>query len=188
MVAFFKRIYKGNIIYAIALILLGIIFAVWPASSRVVLVRALGIALLLCGAIMAIGFFTKRLASNFPGILIGGIILAIVGILIVVKPEQFVSFVIIVAGAFMMLSGVMNFCQTLSLATLRFPYWWVGMILSILTIICSVLVLARPTWIADAIFMATGIFMVYDGLSNLFLAYKLRQLSRRIREDIIPQQ
>ena len=34
MVNFFKRIYRGNIIYAIALIVLGLVFAVWPADSR----------------------------------------------------------------------------------------------------------------------------------------------------------
>ena len=186
MNAFFKRIYRGNIIYAVALILLGIIFAVWPASSRAALVRILGIALLLCGLVMGVGFFTKWFASHFPGILIGGIILAVVGILIIIKPEQFVTFVIIVAGAFMMLSGVMDFCQTLSLATLHFPYWWIGMILSILTIVCSVLVLTQPGWIADGMFIVTGIFMVYNGLSDLFLANKLRQLSKGIPHSTEP--
>ena len=139
MVNFFKRIYRGNIIYAIALIVLGLVFAVWPADSRSVLIRILGVLFVLSGLAVAYTFFRNRTPGQLPMVLIAGIILAILGVLIIVRPESFVEFIIILAGAFILLSGIMNFCQTLSLALLHYRYWWIGMIISILTIMLSVL-------------------------------------------------
>ena len=184
MTAFFKRIFKGNIIYSAVLIVIGIVFAVWPESSRSTLVRLFGIALLLSGIAIGVTFFMKRSGRQLPVNLVAGVILAVIGILIIARPESFVEFLVILAGAFIMLSGVMNFCQTLTMATLHFPLWWVGMIISILTIVFSVLVITKPGRIADAVFIVTGVFMVFDGLSNLWIAFKLRSLSRHVREDV----
>ena len=112
---------------------------------------------------------------------IAGIIL---GVLIIVRPESFVEFIIILAGAFILLSGIMNFCQTLSLALLHYRYWWIGMIISILTIMLSVLVMTKPGKIADIVFIITGASMIYDGATNLWVAMKLRWFSRKVREGI----
>ena len=77
-----------------------------------------------------------------------------------------------------MISGVMNFCQTLTLASLHFPFWWVAMIMSILTIILSVLVISKPGQIADVVFVVAGAFMIYDGASNLWIAWKLHKFAK----------
>ena len=184
MVNFFKRIYRGNIIYAIALIVLGLVFAVWPADSRSVLIRILGVLFVLSGLAVAYTFFRNRTPGQLPMVLISGIILAILGVLIIVRPESFVEFIIILAGAFILLSGIMNFCQTLSLALLHYRYWWIGMIISILTIMLSVLVMTKPGKIADIVFIITGASMIYDGATNLWVAMKLRWFSRKVREGI----
>ena len=179
-----KRIYRGNIIYAIALIVLGLVFAVWPADSRSVLIRILGVLFVLSGLAVAYTFFRNRTPGQLPMVLIAGIILAILGVLIIVRPESFVEFIIILAGAFILLSGIMNFCQTLSLALLHYRYWWIGMIISILTIMLSVLVMTKPGKIADIVFIITGASMIYDGATNLWVAMKLRWFSRKVREGI----
>ena len=184
MVNFFKRIYRGNIIYAIALIVLGLVFAVWPADSRSVLIRILGVLFVLSGLAVAYTFFRNRTPGQLPLVLIAGIILAILGVLIIVRPESFVEFIIILAGAFILLSGIMNFCQTLSLAMLHYRYWWIGMIISILTIMLSVLVMTKPGKIADIIFIIVGASMIYDGATNLWVAMKLRWYSHKVREGI----
>ncbi|MBQ4361340.1 MAG: DUF308 domain-containing protein [Lachnospiraceae bacterium] len=185
MTAFFKKIFKGNMIYGIVLVLVGIIFAVWPEASRSTLIRLIGIALVLTGiALVVLFFMSRRQKSGIPVNLPAGVVLAVIGILIIVKPESFTEFIIILAGAFIMLSGIMNFCQTLSLATLRFPYWWVGMIMSILTIIFSVLVITKPGKIADVIFIITGVFLICDGITDMWFALKIRKFAGRIRDEI----
>ncbi len=184
MTAFLKSIYRGNIIYAISLIVLGLVFAVWPADSRQLLIKILGALLALCGIAMGVLFFTKRVAGIFPGILVVGVIAVVLGVLMLIKPEMFVEFVIIVAGVFIALSGILNFCQTLSLAMNRFPYWWVAMIMSILTIVFAVLVITKPGKIADAIFIITGIFMIADGLTDLWLARQVHSDVRRIKHEV----
>ncbi len=185
MTAFFKRIFRENVIYSVILILLGIIFAVWPEASRSTLVRLIGVALVLTGiALIVLFVLAKRPRKGIPINLLAGVVIAVVGIIVIVKPEECTRFIIILAGAFIMLSGIMNFCQTLSLATLHFPYWWVGMILSVVTIIFSVLVITKPGKIANIVFIVTGIFLVYDGITNLWFALKLRQFSGKIRSDL----
>jgi uncharacterized membrane protein HdeD (DUF308 family) len=115
MSAFFKKIFKGNMIHGIVLVLVGIIFAVWPEASRSTLIRLIGIALVLTGiALVVLFFMSRRQKSGIPVNLPAGVVLAVIGILIIVKPESFTEFIIILAGAFIMLSGIMNFCQTLS--------------------------------------------------------------------------
>ena len=185
MTAFFKKIFKGNMIYGIVLVLVGIIFAVWPEASRSTLIRLIGIALVLTGiALVVLFFMSRRQKSGIPVNLPAGVVLAVIGLLIIVKPESFTEFIIILAGAFIMLSGIMNFCQTLSLATLRFPYWWVGMIMSILTIIFSVLVITKPGKIADVIFIITGVFLICDGITDMWFALKIRKFAGRVKDEI----
>ena len=143
MTSFLKSIYRGNIIYAICLIVLGLVFIIWPADSRQLLIRALGALLVLAGAALIVLYF-KAKKRGLPVSIVGGVILVVLGILMLAKPENFVQFVIIVAGAFIGASGVLNFCQTLSLAMSRFRLWWVAMILSIFTIVFAVLVISQP--------------------------------------------
>ena len=184
MVSFFKQIFKQSVIYAVTLIVLGLIFIVWPAASRGVLVRILGIALILAGVALTISYFTRYLGKMFPTTAICGIIIVIIGIMITAKPEYFTAFVMIVLGIFVGISGIMNFLQTMSLASLHYKYWWIGLILSVVTIICSVLIITKPGKIADILFVISGIFMIYDGLSDLFFALKLRSLSTGAKKSI----
>lgn len=182
MTDFLKSIYRGNMIYAISLIVLGLVFAVWPTDSRQVLIKLLGVILALLGIAMGVLFFTRRTARLFPATLAIGVIVIVLGVLMFIKPETFIEFVIIVAGVFIGISGVLNFCQTLSLAMNRFPYWWVAMILSILTIVFAVLVITKPGPIADVVFIVTGIFMIADGLTDIWLARQVKQTTRSLRD------
>ena len=181
MTDFLKSIYRGNVIYAICLIVMGLVFAFWPASSRELLVRIIGALLVLSGAALIFLFFRNRAAGGPPVSLIGGVIDAVLGVLIFAKPAVFVDFVIIVAGVFIGLSGILNFCQTLSLAMTRFRLWWVAMIMSILTIVFSVLVISKPGAIADVIFIVAGIFMVIDGITDLWIARNVHSTARTVR-------
>ncbi len=183
MTSFLKSIYRGNIIYAICLIVLGLVFIIWPADSRQLLIRVLGALLVLAGAALIVLYF-KAKKRGLPVSIIGGVILVVLGILMLAKPENFVQFVIIVAGAFIGASGVLNFCQTLSLAMNRFRLWWVAMILSIFTIVFAVLVISQPGKVADAIFIITGIFLVLDGISDLWMARMIHADVRAVRNEV----
>ena len=183
MTSFLKSIYRGNIIYAICLIVLGLIFIVWPADSRQVLIRVLGALLVLSGAALIVLYFKAR-KRGLPVSVVGGVILVVLGILMLAKPENFVQFVIIVAGAFIGASGVLNFCQTLSLAMVRFRLWWVAMIMSIFTIVFAVLVISQPGKIADVIFIVTGIFLVLDGITDLWMARMIHSDVRAVRNEV----
>ncbi len=183
MTSFLKSIYRGNIIYAICLIVLGLVFIIWPADSRQLLIRVLGALLVLAGAALIVLYF-KAKKRGLPVSIVGGVILVVLGILMLAKPENFVQFVIIVAGAFIGASGVLNFCQTLSLAMSRFRLWWVAMILSIFTIVFAVLVISQPGKVADVIFIVTGIFLVLDGISDLWLARMIHSDVRAVRNEV----
>lgn len=184
MTDFFKSIYRGNMIYAICMIVLGLVFAFWPQDSRELLIRILGVLLVLSGAALIYLFFRNRATGQLPVSIVGGVIVAVLGILLIAKPETFIEFVIIVAGAFIGISGVMNFCQTLSLAMTRFRLWWVAMIMSILTIVFAVLVISKPGKIADVIFIVTGIFMVVDGLTDMWITRSIHRDVRTIKEEL----
>ena len=83
----------GYIVMSAFFILAGIVFIVFPALSVKIIGRALGIAMLVFGAVKLVGYFSKdlfRLAFQYD--LEFGVLLIALGAIVLIKPGNVMNF------------------------------------------------------------------------------------------------
>lgn len=157
-------------------IFLGFILVLWPELTATYMVITIGILFILPGIFSLLSYFTRnrneRTADRrFPIEAAGSILL---GIWLVIIPEFFVKFLMIVLGALLVLGGLI---QIISLIQAR--KWtlvpWGFYIIPVLILITGVLILANPFNTAISTFVIFGIASIIYGFSELINSFKFRK-------------
>ncbi len=174
----FSKIFLTNIIYSILIIALGVVLFVWPEDTRNILCRVIGGVLVAVGLGFIISFFVQKAAFHVSANLALGVIIGVIGGFVFAQPQKFTDMLVIIAGVFIAISGLLNVGETISLATHRYGKWWVALLLAVLTLVFAALVIVKPGFIAKVIFQVAGAFLVYDGASNFWIATRLHKYAR----------
>ena len=61
--------------------------------------------------------------------------------------------------------------------------WWLALILAILTIGFGILLICRPFAALDTVVMLIGIFLIYDGLSNVWIVSRVSHTVKMARQE-----
>ena len=96
-----------------------------------------------------------------------------------------------VFGAVVILHGVLDLQGAISLASShRARRWWVDLLLAVLTLGLGLLILVNPFGTFAALVMLIGCTLIYDGLSDLWLIWRLsrafRILEQSVEDPVIP--
>lgn len=166
---------KSKMIAGIISALLGCVLMFWPGLSMGLICQFVGAALTITGVLTALVFFTQPKENPFrTASLIAGILLAVLGIFIMLKPSFLVEFVPIFVGVIVLFDGMMNLIETFDLMKQKYSRWWISLIFAVLTIILGVLLILRPFGIAKFIMQAIGVIMLYNGISDIFIASRIK--------------
>ena len=104
------------IIEAILLIVIGVILFGWAPMVIPVMARILAVLLVVVGLLLIIAFVTKKAKLPFDSALfVAGIIIAAVGVWIFLYPSNFTNLIPKIFGIFIVLSGLKNLGQTITL-------------------------------------------------------------------------
>ena len=111
-----KRMKPDYVIKAVVMIVIGIVLAVWTRASLDIMARALAALLFLIGAVFVITYLVKKERTFvISGGLVAGILIAAVGGWIFANPGKFTDFIPKLFGIFIMVSGLGNLWQAISL-------------------------------------------------------------------------
>ncbi len=166
---------KSKMIAGIISALLGCVLIFWPGLSMGLICQFVGAALTITGVLTALVFFTQPKDNPFRAAsLIAGIPLAVLGVFIMLKPSFLVEFVPIFVGVIVLFDGMMNLIETFDLMKQKYSRWWISLIFAVLTIILGVLLILRPFGIAKFIMQAIGVIMLYNGISDIFIASRIK--------------
>ena len=166
---------KSKMIAGIISALLGCVLMFWPGLSMGLICQFVGAALTITGVLTALVFFTQPKENPFrTASLIAGIPLAVLGVFIMLKPSFLVEFVPIFVGVIVLFDGMMNLIETFDLMKQKYSRWWISLIFAVLTIILGVLLILRPFGIAKFIMQAIGVIMLYNGISDIFIASRIK--------------
>ena len=166
---------KSKMIAGIISALLGCVLMFWPGLSMGLICQFVGAALTITGVLTALVFFTQPKENPFRAAsLIAGIPLAVLGVFIMLKPSFLVEFVPIFVGVIVLFDGMMNLIETFDLMKQKYSRWWISLIFAVLTIILGVLLILRPFGIAKFIMQAIGVIMLYNGISDIFIASRIK--------------
>jgi uncharacterized membrane protein HdeD (DUF308 family) len=167
------------------MIVIGGVLIFWSNASLVIMARALAILLILAGAVMIISYCVhKERTIAMSGGFALGVVVAVIGVWIFLKPDTFTDLIPKLFGVFIFLSGLMNLWQTISLVRYKYGYWWVSLILAIITVGLGAFLLFYSSVAKELLVKFIGGFLMYDGVSNLWTISRLGKLERAVKREL----
>lgn len=184
MESLLKKVKANTILSSLLCAALGLVLVIWPDISMQIVCIAIGAVLILCGVIRLFGFFLNHDGSVYTqGNLVMGIVLVVVGIWIVATPGKVLAIIPIIVGILIVIHGVNNIQQTITLCKGKYSMWWLALIMALLTIGLGVLLIIRPFAALDTVVMLIGFFLIYDGLSNVWIVSRIAKTVKMARQE-----
>ena len=170
---------------ALICVILGIVLLVWPGQSTQVVCMILGIVLGGFGIIQIILYLaTQEKTMVSHSMMMLGIVLAVIGGWIVLKPDTIIKAIPMIVGILIVIHGLHNAVQAIDLKKMQYDNWWVALLLSLLTVALGVVLICNPFTIVDTVVRIIGAFLVYDGLSDMWILSRVFK-TKKNREKII---
>jgi uncharacterized membrane protein HdeD (DUF308 family) len=180
-----KKFKTNVVISSLLCVLLGLVLVLWPGLSIQIVCTAVGAVLIVSGGIRIVSYFTAKDGSMYSQInLIFGIIFTVVGVWIVIKPDKVLAIIPIIVGIVIALHGLHNLQQAITLCKDKYDKWWIALLLGILTIGFGVLLICRPFAAIDTVVMLIGVFLIYDGLSNIWIVSRIYKNAKIIKQEM----
>lgn len=180
-----KRVKTNVVISSILCVILGLVLVFWPGLSIRIVCTAVGVVLIVTGVTRMIDYFAVRDGSMYSQInLIFGIVLVVVGVWISVKPDKVLAIIPIIVGIVIVIHGLQNIKQAMELWRDKYTKWWVACILGVLTVGFGVLLICRPFTAIDTVVMLIGFFLIYDGISNIWIVSRIYKNAKILRQEM----
>jgi uncharacterized membrane protein HdeD (DUF308 family) len=117
--------------------------------------------------------------------LVGGALSIIAGIIAFVWPGRTLLVISVVLAWFLVFKGIVDIVASLS--NHGRPYWWMTLILGILELLLGIWAVGYPGRALVVFVNLVGIYAIFYGFTELFAAFDLRGLGRRI-DRLPPEQ
>lgn len=185
MVEFLKGLRVNYTVSAVLCILLGLVLLIWPGTTTQIVCMSLGIVLLAYGIIqIVIYLFNRERTLISQGMMILGIIFAVVGVWILLTPEMIIMAVPVIVGVLIVIHGLHNVVQAIALQKDGYERWWLALIFGLLTVIFGGLLIYNPFGAVELVVRLIGIFLIYDGISDIWILSRVFKV-KRDKERII---
>lgn len=182
--SFFVEIKKNYTISALLCVLIGLVLVIWPGTSTRVVCMLLGGVLLVYGLVQILVYvFSRERTLGLQGMLVLGIIFAVIGGWIILRPDLVIAAIPIIVGVLIAIHGLHNITQAIGLKKSGYDKWWLALIFAILTIALGGILIYNPFTVIDTLVRLIGIFLIYDGLSDVWILS--RMFSVKKRADVI---
>ena len=179
-----KKINLDYVIKALVMVVIGVVLAVWTKASLDIVARALAALLFAIGAVFVLTYlFKKERTFMISGGLVAGILIAAVGGWIFVNPGKFTDFIPKLFGIFIMVSGLGNLWQAISLVRFKSKAWWVSLLIALVTSGLGAFLFFNPTNAKEIAVTLIGAFLIVDGATNLLSALLVGVASNRVEKE-----
>lgn len=179
MKEFLKGIKVNYTASALACVILGLVLLIWPGTTTQIVCMLLGIVLFVYGVIQILLYLMNRERSIISqGMMLLGIIVAVIGIWILLKPEMIIMAVPVIIGILIAMHGLHNVIQAISLKRDGYENWWVACLMGVLTVLLGGVLIYNPFTVIDTIVRLIGIFLIYDGLSDMWIISRVFKVKK----------
>ena len=180
-----KKIKTNVIVSAFICIALGVILVFWPGLSVKVVCMAIGAVLVINGISRLLNFIFGRVGSVFSQMnLVMGIIITVIGGWILLQPGTIIAMIPILVGIIIVIHGINNLQQSVSLCQNRYDKWWIALLLGIITIGFGVLLVFNPFAAVDTLIRFIGLFLIYDGASDIWIMSRVSRNVKQARQEM----
>lgn len=176
----------GYIVVSALFCVLGVVLFIMAERCVPWIGRALGIGMLVCGAIKLGGYFSKdlfRLAFQYD--LAFGILLIAVGIITLCHPREAMTFLCVMFGIPVLADGLFKIQVAVEAKRFGISQWWLVLLLAVLTGVIGLLLVLRPAEGARVMVMLMGASLLLDGALNLSVALCAVKVVGHQQPDVI---
>ena len=179
-----KRIKTNAMLSAALYALLGLVLLFWPELSASVLCLALGAVLLVCGAVDILVFLRTRDGSLYSALhLIVGIILAAVGLWLMARPTLVTVIIPRIVGVLICFHGFSDLGSALTLHKNGSSRFGAALALGVITLALGAVLVVRPFSAFATVTRLLGAFLLYDGISDLWITGQVSKAVRQAQQD-----
>jgi uncharacterized membrane protein HdeD (DUF308 family) len=184
MQTFLRKIKANVVVSSLLCAALGVVLLAYPGDSMRVVGIAVGVVLILTGMVKVFDFLINRDGTLYLQLnLIFGIVLVVVGVWIITQPEKVMSIIPIIIGIIITIHGISKLRQAIELCQDHYEKWWVALLLGILTAGLGILLIFRPFEALETVVQVIGAFLVYDGVSNLWIASRVYKTAKQAKQE-----
>lgn len=174
----------NNIWSSILSILLGVCLIVWSDVAPNYTVIILGIIMLLTGVAAAANHYTlKRQGADLPAIPVASLAALIFGLLLVIRPDIFVSVVMLILGFLLVIGALAQISALLSARREEVAIPGVLYLFPVLVLIAGIVIIFDPFDSAALLFVIFGVSAVFFGCIGLYNQYLIRKCRKRLSDS-----
>ena len=185
MTEFLKGLKANYTVSAALCILFGLVLLIWPGTTTRIVCMLLGGVLLIYGAFQVVICLMNRERTFLSqGMLILGIVLSVMGLWILLRPDMIIMAVPVIVGVVILIHGVHNVIQAVDLQRENYDKWWLALLLGILTVAFGGMLVFNPFAAVEMAVRMIGISLIYDGVSDMWILSRVFKVKKH-KEKVI---
>ena len=182
---FMQELKLNFILTALFCIVCGVVLFVWPDVSARIVCMVLGAILVLMGAVYLVSFFSSPAGSFMNQIhLLLTICFVAIGVWILLKPEFVIRLIPVIGGIIIIRHGIYDLQQAVYLCRAKYSFWWLALLFAVLTVAFGGVLIWNPFEAMNIAVKFIGVFLVFDGVSDLWIFSRARRVTKIIRDAV----
>lgn len=167
---------RNSLLWGVLALVVGIIIAMNPSDAITLSIRLIGLLVLVIGGVQFISFLElkKRANLSWGAIPFGGVVGLLFGMILLISPNLFQSFVMYLIGALIILLGIW---QISSIAKVRKTGAQAGaqfFIFPILLTLSGIVIIWNPFAAANIVGIFAGVWIALFGLSEIMAHFVIK--------------
>ena len=162
---FLKRSSWTDIVISIIFIIFGVLLIAKPEETKGAISIILGILFIAMGVLKLIEYYTSETKDDL--MLTVALVAVIFGVVILFASDAVLTFLRVILGVWIIVTGVMDLQTILIWKQVRSPYWTVALLLAIFMILSGIIILVNQgivLTVLGGLIIAYGILDIIDRL------------------------
>ena len=181
-----KKLKPTAAFYGLICVIIGIIDLVNPEKMLNIIAYALGISAIVCGLVFIIVYMARDVKYNLNNNdFLSGLIAVVVGIVILIKWQQFMELLPIVLGVLIIVSGCIKLQDAIDLKKLDHPAFVMILAIALVFIIFGAILVANPFKSEIILMRIIGVSLVIAGMTDLFTYLFYEGIRKANQPDVI---
>ena len=176
----------GYIVMSVMFCIAGAFFIALPDISITMIGISMGIAMIVFGIVKLVGYFSRdlfRLAFQFDLEL--GILLLVLGLIVLIRPDDLMTFMCIALGISILTDGLFKVQIALDSKRFGIKSWWVILALAVVAGTIGVFLIFRSAKSAQFLTVLLGVSILAEGILNLYTVISTVLIIKHQQPDVI---
>lgn len=175
-----------NIVMGILSAVVGVILVIFPGTTLRMIGYLVSAALFLMGIVSIIIYMRRKTEDNFmKNDFLKGLVAITLGVCTILKVEVVISLLPLILGIIIIISGCSKLQETIDMARVKSPSWFILLITAIINIALGVLVVCNPFNTMKLLVTIIGIGMIFGGVTDVFITLHIAKKMGGKDKDII---